>query len=107
VSGVGLPLAILVGFEVWYAFRSRAAVGGAPAVAMDRGETPGVAAAGSHADSRRQNRFGVSVIAWAIGFTGVGILVLGIIARGQGVVIAVGAGIVLAGGYIGSLVRKM
>jgi hypothetical protein len=98
-----LPLLILVGFELWYAFRASSGV--VPQVAMDRGATPEVS--GSHEESRRQNRFGVSVIAWAIGFTGVGILVLGVIAHGQGVVVGVGAGIVLAGLYIGSLVRKM
>lgn len=112
VLGVGLPLFLLAAFELWYAFRGKAAAtaaaspvgGGAHAGVLPAAEA-GVSH--SHADARRQNKFGVSVIAAAIGFTGLGILVLGAVAHGQTVVIGVGAGILLASGYIWSLVRKM
>jgi len=120
VSGVGLPLLLLVGFELWYFFRGGvvlrgggvSAGGGLAGFAGDEGLTPSAGSAGDvqpgrHADAMRQNRFGVSVIAWAVGFTGAGILVLGVLARGQGVVIVVGAGIMVVGGYVGRLVRKM
>ncbi|HTI07455.1 MAG TPA: hypothetical protein VL832_02830, partial [Puia sp.] len=51
-------------------------------------------------DADRQNKFGVTVIGWAIGFTGLGILLLGTIARGQRIVRWVGGTIALVGLYL-------
>jgi len=96
VLGVGIPLLLLLAFELGLSVQ--AATGIAPVGAgkdMDDGE-----------DANRQNKFGVTVIAWAICFTGAGILLLGIMARGQQVVCWVGGGIVLAGLYILRLAGK-
>jgi hypothetical protein len=54
----------------------------------------------AHEDANRQNKFGVTVIGWAIGFTGAGILLLGILSSGGAIVCWVGGGIALSGLYI-------
>jgi Na+/proline symporter len=96
VLGVGIPLLLLLAFELGLSGQTVSGI--APAVAgKDNDEG---------ADAGRQNKFGVTVIAWAICFTGAGILLLGILAKGQQVVCWVGGGIVLAGLYILRLAGK-
>lgn len=90
VLGVGIPLILLMVFEL-----------------MLRGEwqpsqevSSGPLEKEAHKEAARQNKFGVAVIGWAIGFTGAGILLLGILSSGGSVVCWVGAGVVLSGLYI-------
>lgn len=59
-----------------------------------------------HKEADRQNKFGVTVIGWAIAFTGAGILLLGILSSGGPVVCWVGGGIALSGLYILKLASK-
>ncbi|HTI07104.1 MAG TPA: sodium:solute symporter family protein [Puia sp.] len=88
VSGVGLPLLLLLAFELGL---PRQTITGEITVSGG-GTVPG--------DADRQNKFGVTVIGWAIGFTGLGILLLGTIARGQRIVCWVGGTIALVGLYL-------
>jgi len=99
VLGVGIPLVLLGFFEVM--LRGRKVVawesGGVVEIVED------VAA---HKEADRQNKFGVAVIGWAIGFTGAGILLLGVLSSGGAIVCWVGGGIGLSGLYILRLARR-
>lgn len=132
VFGVGLPMLMLGGFEWWYAARGRrvgieGVVGVEGTVGVDgpvrdegavrgdrsvrtgapvRVESDKEVFPSAHAAAQAQNKFGVTVIAWAVGFTGAGILLLGVIAKGQAVVCWVGVGIMALSVYIGRLARK-
>ncbi|MHA4812386.1 sodium:solute symporter family protein [Flavitalea flava] len=123
VLGVGIPLILLAAFEWGLGRRKMASVGEEGDFSVYGGEdeakgsfsggttvVPAVNGAGvphispeekslQHDSANQQNKFGVTVIAWAICFTGAGILLLGILAKGQPVVCWVGGGIVLAGVY--------
>ncbi|MDO6435645.1 sodium:solute symporter family protein [Flavitalea sp. BT771] len=94
VWGVGIPLVLLGFFEV--ALRGGVRYSGFEAdkvLASDKNLE-------AHKEADRQNKFGVAVIGWAIGFTGAGILLLGVLSSGGAIVCWVGGGIALSGLYI-------
>ena len=94
VLGVGIPLVLLVVFEM---------------VLKEKGGMPVLDIPGDrevHKEADRQNKFGVTVIGWAIAFTGAGILLLGILSSGGPVVCWVGGGIALSGLYILKLASR-
>jgi Na+(H+)/acetate symporter ActP len=87
VVGVGLPLAMLLFFEL-YAY-------------LKKIDIPYLTIAPHHTDTFnkteavRQNIFGVKVIAWSTGFVGVGIAILGMIATNGMIALIVGIIIIL------------
>jgi len=105
VLGVGIPLVMLGFFEVrlrgkkvldWEsdeALESEKRIERDEALDADQ-------VLEAHKEADRQNKFGVAVIGWAIGFTGAGILLLGILSSGGAIVCWVGGGIALSGLYI-------
>jgi len=94
VLGVGIPLVLLLFFELVLRGEWREEV----VSEETRKEV--------HKEADRQNRFGVTVIGWAIGFTGAGILLLGFLSSGGAVVCWVGGGIALSGLYILKLASR-
>lgn len=102
VSGVGIPLILLTIFELLLRGKEQSSPAelNSPLREEVTSETSEQAQKDAHKEAARQNKFGVAVIGWAIGFTGVGILLLGFLSSGGSVVRWVGAGIALSGLYI-------
>jgi Na+/proline symporter len=91
VSGVGIPLVLLLAFELILRGKRQ------PLVIQSHGEQT---SRDTHKEAARQNKFGIAVIGWAIAFTGAGILLLGVLSSGGPIVCWVGGGIALSGLYI-------
>ncbi len=90
--GVGLPLLVMVLFELYYYFNKKTAVFSLES--MQNRETTH-----SHDDADEQNRFGVKVILYSITFVGVGIAVLGCFADKGQTAITVGILTAIGGGF--------
>jgi len=89
--GVGLPLLMLAGFEWYYASKGMVSE---RALAQEREQSsvPKLSEA-HHAEARRQNVFGLTVIVIASAVVGLGIFSLGLAASQNDIVMAVGGGI--------------
>lgn len=101
VLGVGIPLVLLGFFEV--RLRGGVRYDGMLEADKDSGTGKDLESGRdleAHKEADRQNKFGVAVIGWAIGFTGAGILLLGVLSSGGPIVCWVGGGIALSGLYI-------
>lgn len=97
VLGVGLPVVLLLFFEVYYKVSGKTSFIYALPVAANNPVTPGLIVTDLHKEALQQNSFGVAVIGWSISFIGIGLLILGFLAREQGIVKWVGFGILLLG----------
>lgn len=87
VVGVGLPLALLLMYEL-YAYTTKREV---PFLKITHDAT----AAFDSREGAKQNLFGVKVIAWSTAFVGLGIAVLGYIAENGRIALIVGVAIIL------------
>jgi SSS family solute:Na+ symporter len=102
--GVGIPIVILLAFELYYLATAQIAAG---ASAFDGVEEENLVEAVVDKDSERQNIFGIQVIAISMGIVGIGIIVLGAIAALWGsLVMGAGACIFLAALFIMHLANK-
>lgn len=89
--GVGLPLLMLACFEWYYASEAMVSE---RALALEREQSNVAKPSGAHhAEARRQNVFGVTVIVIASAVVGLGIFALGWAASRNGIVMSVGGGI--------------
>lgn len=90
VLGMGIPMAILLAFEIYYLVNGKVA---ARAKEMERiqVEESGHIDVTWHADAEKQNRFGIKVIGLSMIVVGIGIFILGYVAPAySGTVMGVG-----------------
>ena len=107
VLGVGLPLLLLLLFEWYYKVAGKPVFEFAYPAKTDPVKLQDAALTHQHTAALQQNKFGVTVIGWSIGFIGIGILLLGILAKGHDIVKWVGLGIIILGLFIGWLAWNM
>jgi SSS family solute:Na+ symporter len=97
IVGVGLPVLLLIAFELYYQLNS---IQG-PDYMVAAPETPNTQTLAEHTASQQQNVFGVKVIAISMAVIGVGIIALGVLAPSfSGVVIGVGLFILIMAAII-------
>ncbi|MBD1362662.1 Na+:solute symporter [Mucilaginibacter sp. ZT4R22] len=97
IVGVGLPVLLLIAFELYYQLNSLQG----PDYMVAAPETPNTQTLAEHAASQQQNVFGVKVIAISMSVIGVGIIALGVLAPNfSGVVIGVGLFILIMAAII-------
>lgn len=89
--GVGLPLLVLLFFEV---------INGLQHYPSFKGAVDAVLETNKDSESKKQNAFGIRVIGISIALVGLGIGVLGLVADNGIVAVVIGAGILLGGGAI-------
>jgi len=88
--GVGLPLLMLSLFEWYYAANK---IVSAQALAFQHERAKATETPSHHAEAHRQNVFGITVIVIASAVVGLGIFALGLAAKQNRIVMAVGGGI--------------
>lgn len=104
--GVGLPLILLSLFEFYYLYNRKTAPGSeAMEEHIARENENLIVTSQAHAQSTKQNRFGVRVILIASASVGFGILTLGLVSDDQDVVVGVGA-IILAASAFGIFMTR-
>ena len=109
ICGMGIPIAILVFFELLYLSRNQVSP---KAFLFDKGLGKSlvegkIKSQEQHLAAEKQNLFGIKVIAVAMAAVGSGIILLGAISADfANVVIAVGAIILFSAAYLGSFVFK-
>lgn len=105
--GMGIPLAILLFFELYYAAKAKVSV---KAVEMEQEKlitTIKIVDPAIHLDAAKQNKFGIRVIALSMCIVGIGIGLLGYIAQDFSVtVMTVGGLILISAGLLWRLADK-
>jgi len=105
--GMGIPILILSAFELYYTLKGQVAQHVLLMTTNQESELFTEKQYEQHADTERQNQFGIRVIAASMAVVGIGIIILGALTtQFTHMVMAVGLTVLIIAGFIASLTRK-
>lgn len=105
--GMGIPILILSAFELYYLLKGQVAQHMLLTTTNQESELFTENQYEQHADTERQNQFGIRVIAASMAVVGIGIIILGALTTHFAyMVMAVGLTVLIIAGFIASLTHK-
>jgi len=93
--GMGIPIAVLLFFEIYYTAKGRISIKVEEMEQEKRVTAVRVVDPALHIEAAKQNKFGIGVIALSMGIVGIGIGILGYIAKDFSITVMVVGGLIL------------